>query len=290
MKNLLGLLLMLTLLLPMQTYSKSPTTMLQNRKYSPQSFAKIAKDYYGASSVLEVQKALNDKAKSKILKEDNSLGNLTYRAMYYDILKVEDLQNFAGHFFPQAHPKKQIILHHSAGWDNARGMFDWWKNDGVVHVATAIGIVDDGTVFRGYDEAFWAHQIGMKHVNNTMLNQQSVAVEICNWGNLTEKNGKLYSWTNVEIPRTKAIELNYKGSKFYEIYTDAEIEALKRWCLLMSLRFDIDLTYRHNDLWEVSDRAIAGTNGLYTHNSYLSWKTDISPQPKMIEMLKSLST
>ena len=37
-------------------------------------------------------------------------------------------------------------------------------------------ITDDGTVFRGYDESFWAHHIGMRHLNNLTRKQQSLAL------------------------------------------------------------------------------------------------------------------
>lgn len=41
-------------------------------------------------------------------------------------------------------------------------------------------------------------------------------------------------------------------------------------------------------MWSVSNKALKGQNGLYTHNSYRRDKSDVSPQPKLIEMLKSL--
>ena len=43
-------------------------------------------------------------------------------------------------------------------------------------------------------------------------------------------------------------------------------------------------------MWDVSKDALLGTPGIYTHNSYRRDKTDISPQPNMINMLRSLST
>jgi hypothetical protein len=235
---------------------------------------------FGFKTIEEFQKF----AKIKI---DGIFGLVSWNSLYNYILEVQSL-DFESYYFKQTHPKKQIVWHHSAGWDNARGMFDWWKNDGVVHVATSIGIVDSGTIFKGYDESFWGHHIGLKHINNTVLNQQSIAVEICNWGNLIEKNGKFYSWANTEVPKSKAIELNYKGFKFYEIYTDEEIKALKYWTLLNAMRFEIPLAYREADMWKESQNAINGVPGIYTHNSYLSWKTDVSPQPKLITMAKEL--
>jgi len=55
------------------------------------------------------------------------------------------------------------------------------------------------------------------------------------------------------------------------------------------MRFGIALAYRENDMWQLSQRAIDGVSGIYTHNSYLSWKTDVSPQPKLIKMVESLA-
>lgn len=232
-------------------------------------------------------KSIKDFQKSKKLEPDSKFGIMSYNSLYLQLLKVVDI-NFKGFYFEVPQTKNQIVWHHSAGWDNARGMFDWWKNDGIVHVSTAIGITDDGTICRGYEEIFWSHHIGMKHVNNLIRNQQSIAVEICNWGNLTEKKGKLYSWANVEIPKEKAIELNYKGSKYYETYTDQEIKALKYWTLLNAMRFDIPIDYNEHDMWQVSKDAINGKAGLFTHNSFLDYKTDVSPQPKLIQMAQSL--
>jgi len=41
-------------------------------------------------------------------------------------------------------------------------------------------------------------------------------------------------------------------------------------------------------MWEVSKKALKGESGIFTHNSIRKDKTDIFPQPEMIQMLKSL--
>ena len=41
-------------------------------------------------------------------------------------------------------------------------------------------------------------------------------------------------------------------------------------------------------MWNISANALKAVPGVYTHNSYRKDKSDISPQPKMIAMLKSL--
>ena len=240
------------------------------------------------------------------LSVDGVFGLKSYTKLYNILLKVEDV-NFEGGYWKEQYEKKQIIWHHSAGRDNAKGMFVSWLNDTVKHVGTSIGIEDDGKIYRGFDESFWASSIGCKSdvfanngipyiyrnskiANNRILDECAVCVEVCNSGFLTEKNGKLYTWYNQEMPQEKAIELNYRGYKYFEVYTDAEIHSLKYWTLLNAVRFDIPLHYSHADMWEVSKKALSGEKGLFTHNSYRFDKCDVSPQPKLIEMAKSLES
>jgi hypothetical protein len=156
-------------------------------------------------------KSIKDFQKAKSLEVDGLAGLATYNALYLHLLKVENL-NFSGNFYQETYQKKQIVWHHSAGWDNARGMFDWWKNDKVFHVATAVGISDDGTVTRGYDERHWAHHIGMSNLQNLQRNQESVAVEVCNWGALNETAQGLKSWAGVLVDKLNAIELTRVSS------------------------------------------------------------------------------
>lgn len=248
--------------------------------------------------------SIKDFQTKNTLISDGLFGLKSYTKLYSLLLKVEDVP-FEGFYFKTVYPKKQIIWHHSAGWDSARGMFDWWKNDKVTHVATSIGISDDGKVWRGFDESYWAASIGTTIeifnkngiklirnagfvVNNTLLDQAAVAVEVCNWGNLTLKGDKYYSWANTEVSKEKVVELNYKGIKFFESYTDAEIKTLKYWTLLNALRFEIPVDYNYDDFFSVSKKALSGERGVFTHNSYRSDKSDVSPQPKLIDMAKTL--
>lgn len=254
-------------------------TNLEGKSLSSKILKKILKEL-NFDSIKDFQKAQG-------LKQDGLFGLISYNSLYKLYLNARDV-NFNGHFWPQEFKKNQIVLHHSASADSPDNMFNWWRNDGVFHVATSIGISDSGEIVRGYKEEFWAHHIGMRNFQNLARNQQSVAVEIMNWGYLTEKNGKYFNYVNREIPKEKVIELSFRGHKFFEAYTDKEIEALRKWILVMAMRFNIPLKYNHNDLWEVSSNAINGVPGIYTHCSYISSKADVVPQPKLVNMLKNL--
>lgn len=244
------------------------------------------------------------------LKSDGLFGLKSYDVLYNLILKVIKV-NFESSYWKSEYPKKQIIWHHSAGWDNARGMFDTWIRDGRTHVATAIGINDEGVVYKGFDEMYWASSIGCEaeifvkygikpileknsagkwvSMNNKLLDKGAVCVEICNAGNLSEgKDGVIRSWFKWEVPQDKIIELNYKGYEYFEKYTEKEVNSLKYWTLLNAMRFNIPINYNEDDMWQVSKKALSGEAGLFTHNSYRIDKTDVSPQPHLISMAKSL--
>jgi len=42
------------------------------------------------------------------------------------------------------------------------------------------------------------------------------------------------------------------------------------------------------ELFDICEGAIMGKPGIYTHNSYRTDKSDIHPQPEMIQMLNTL--
>jgi len=218
------------------------------------------------------------------LEPDGLFGLMSWNALYRKLLNVKVI-NFEGYYFKQGGIKNQIVWHHSAGSDNAEQMFEWWKRDNVTHVATCVGIEKSGRVVKGFDEQYWGHHIGMSNGYNGVRNLQSVAVELTNWGIL---RNDLTNWANGKVPQKDVIELNYKGSKFYEAYTPEQIKALKYWTLLVAMRFDIPLDYKEKDMWELSNNAITGKAGIYTHNSFIAWKTDVSPQPILIAMAKEL--
>lgn len=249
--------------------------------------------------------------KQNRLKADGIFGIKSYTRLYHLVLNVTDL-NFDDAFKEYAYTKKQIIWHHSAGWDNARRMFEIWKNDKRGDVATAIGINDDGKVYRGFDEKYWAASIGCKanyfakfgiplkternrksgkyfYSNNRNLDRGAVAVEICNWGYLTKKKVRCYSWAGTFVKKEKVIEIDkYRGKQYFERYTDAEIETLRKWTILMAIRFNIPIVYNEHNFWEVNKSALSGKAGLYTHNSYRYDKIDVAPQPHLIKMAKEL--
>lgn len=240
---------------------------------------------------------------SNNLSVDGIFGKRSYTSLYNSILNVKRIK-FDGYYFKHGFKKKQIVWHHSAGWDNARSMFQWWKVDKRKHVATSIGITDDGTIYKGYDESYWAYHLGLNSrvlssfkiplvtpygYHKTLIESHSVAVEICNWGQLAKRDGKFYSWANVEVPSEKVDEIAYRGGQYFERYTEAELSSLKYWTLLMAIRFDIPLTNGPDTLFRLDRGALEGKEGLYTHCSFRADKTDLYPSKEVLALIEELN-
>jgi N-acetyl-anhydromuramyl-L-alanine amidase AmpD len=202
-------------------------------------------------------------------------------------------------YLKEEHPKKQIYLHHTAGRSNGENTFKWWASN-PERVATCVCISGlgavDGQIVQGFSSKYWAYHLGIKRsvfdaygVPYTNLDKYSIGIEICNWGQLSFTGGKFYNYVGGEVPEKEVIKLDvpYKRHIYFHNYTDAQIESVRQLLVLWNQRYGIPLKY-NEDIWTVTQRALRGEAGVFTHNSVRADKVDIYPHPKMIQMLKSL--
>lgn len=204
-------------------------------------------------------------------------------------------------FIQEEHPKAQIYLHHTAGGPSGEQVFVGWASN-PERIATCVSISGkgtncvDGQIVQGFSSKHWAYHLGLKestfqkfNLPYKSLDKISIGIEICNWGQLTARDGKFYSYVNREVPENEIciLETPYKGYKYFHNYTDAQIQSVKELLVLWKDRYGIPLTY-NDDIWDVTTRALKGESGVFTHNSVRYDKVDIYPHPKLIQMLKSL--
>ena len=205
-------------------------------------------------------------------------------------------------YIREEHPKAQIYLHHTAGNSSGEQVFAGWASN-TERIATCVSISGpgansvDGQIVQGFSSKYWAYHLGLKEstfqkfgVPYKSLDKISIGIEVCNWGQLTLKNGKFYNYVNREVPANQVCELAkpHRGFKYYHNYSDAQIESVKELLLLWKEKFNIPLTY-NEDIWDVTTRALKGEKGVFTHNSVRLDKVDMYPHPKLIQMLQSLS-
>lgn len=197
------------------------------------------------------------------------------------------------------------VLHHTAGSQEGKSVYDTWAMDKQGRVGTAYVINRDGTISSGFDaQKYWSHAIGLTvngnnlpanlskyHTfdNNVFLNKRYIQIELCSWGCLTEKNGKFITWANREVKLENVItyETPFRTFKHYERYTVEQIEALRKLILWHNSEFGLSKKY-NEDMWDISEKALQGSEGIWGHTSFRTDKSDLHPQKEILEMLQSL--
>jgi N-acetyl-anhydromuramyl-L-alanine amidase AmpD len=197
-------------------------------------------------------------------------------------------------------PKKQVYLHHTAGNSDPFATIKDWQTDERGKIATAYVIGgwgnNDGVVVEAFDPKYWAWHLGIttqiftEHkIPYQALDKISIGIEVCNWGQLTENGGKYFNYVNREVPKEQVCVLDkaHRGYRYYHKYTPKQIQSLHDLLIQLKTQFSLWIQY-NDDIWALNTRALSGTPGMYTHNSVRPDKVDMSPQPDLIAMLKTL--
>ena len=228
---------------------------------------------------------------------------------------IKSIPLVKGEYYDETIKKDTIYIHHTAGGHRPDYTIAGWnadktKNGQQLKVATAyvmggLSTTDkdaawDGVICKCFPEDKWAHHLGLTATNNAQLNSKSIAIEICNYGPITKSNdGKFYNYVNKQVPAEMVVELAkpFQGYKFYHRYTDRQISVLKELLIDLSTRFSIDIKSglkpllvqgKGAEAFSLSQDALAGKPGLWTHTNVRKDKFDCSPQDNLIEMIKSL--
>lgn len=189
-------------------------------------------------------------------------------------------------YYNQKYDKKYIFLHHTAGGSAASSIAHWASNK--EHVATPYVIDRDGTIYECFDPEKWAYHLGVK--GNSNLEKHSIGIEICSYGMLTEKIGKLVTYTGKEMDPAKAVKLDkpFRGGIYWEAYTDAQITALSRLLPYLIERFNIPVQAERGQFYEYQNPATL-LPGIWSHSTVRKDKYDIFPQPSLVDLVQNLS-
>jgi N-acetyl-anhydromuramyl-L-alanine amidase AmpD len=204
-------------------------------------------------------------------------------------LTINEVEFPVEQYYHEKHEKTQIVLHHTVSGKGQSGDINWWKST-PDHIATAFIVSRTGEIVQLFDEAKWAHHLGIKSAdfrsfdlqpNNAGLNKGSIAIEIDSWGGLKSATDKKVDAV-IEYPE------KYRGFKYFEKYYDDQLEAVRKLLLHLCKKYSIPLTY-HENMFEQNRGALGGMPGIWLHTSYRKDKSDCHPQPELIEMLQKLT-
>jgi N-acetyl-anhydromuramyl-L-alanine amidase AmpD len=213
-----------------------------------------------------------------------------------DVKKIVQERLNASQFFQEEFTKDQIYIHHTAGNGNAVAVAKSW-NSNPERIATAFVIGEDGTIVQCFSSKHWAYHLGLKNshfsahgVPFKQLDKISIGIEVCNWGPITEKDGKFYNYVGRPMKSEEIVKLDtkFRGHQYWHKYHPAQIESLRKLLVYLCETYNIPMDY-NEDMWDISKDALRGVRGVYTHVSVRPDKSDMYPCPNLIKMLKSLS-
>jgi N-acetyl-anhydromuramyl-L-alanine amidase AmpD len=203
-----------------------------------------------------------------------------------------------------------FFIHHTAGWDNPYNTVNNWNRDTRGRVATQYVIGGsnvkgkeakyDGVVVECFPNNYLGWHLGK--VGNFNISKYSGGVELNNFGYLTKKGDKYYTYVNTEVKPEFVCDLGYKfrGHQYWHAYTDKQIESLRLLILhLKDVYPKMDLVngipkllkdgVHPKDAFEFNEDAYyARQFGLWSHTSVRKDKFDCFPQKELVEMLKNL--
>lgn len=210
-------------------------------------------------------------------------------------------------YFRQVYDKKQIVLHHTGGGHNPDYVIDGWNKNFKAKIGTAYVIggigneltrVDrsmDGIVREHFDPKYWAYHLGIKEKKH-IITENSIGIELCNFGQLNKANGKYITYVNTRIPDDQVTKLKFRDFDYYESYTNNQIYSLEQLLIHLGNTFNIDIRCGLQELinskgkkaFDYNESAIAGDTGVWTHTNFRLDKFDCSPQQNLIDMILSL--
>lgn len=226
-----------------------------------------------------------------------------------DGIKITKKYLDKGEYLAGPTDKKYLFLHHTAGWNNPYNTVSSWNNDTRGKIATQFvvggkSIKDgddkyDGEIIECFPDAGYGYHLGKNGSN--LLHPHSVGIEICNFGQLTFKDGKYFNYVNKEVPVDQVCDLGYefRGYQYWHAYTKAQIEAVRGLILEIKHRHPkIDLnkglkawlkTETPKKAFDFKDDAFYGkVEGLLTHTNTRKDKFDCYPDERLVKMIKEL--
>ena len=197
--------------------------------------------------------------------------------------------------------KSTIWLHHSGGGSRPDWTINGWETNNGLKVGTHFVIgrksstgdiqVWDGKVLKAIDDRYWVSHLGIE-TKSDQLNSRSIGIELCNYGPLTlGKDGNFYNYVNKPINKEDVVELEteFRGYKYWEKYTDSQLESLYKLIIYLKKRWIIQIESGiYNEDWFNYDEKWFSMGGLRSHGQVRKDKFDSFPQKELIDMLNRL--
>lgn len=140
----------------------------------------------------------------------------------------------------------------------------------------------DGKILKSMDDKYYINN----NFENKLINERSIFIEICNYGELLLKDDIFYNSFNKPIlNREEVIKV---GEKYYEKITDKQIESLTNLIKYLKSKWNIDFYITINNDWFEYNENWFSLGGLRTFGQVIKGKSDLFPQENLITALNSI--
>jgi len=204
-----------------------------------------------------------------------------------------------------ARKNEYLFLHHTAGGSNPYNCIDYWNRDDRGRIATefVLGGQDyitgddtyDGVMVQAFPEGGYGWHLGK--TGSGHMNQHSVGLEICSIGYL---DGQYRSYVNKKAKDDQVISLTqlFRNKQHWHKYSDKQIEETAKLIKYVADRDNIDvragLQKWIKDQGPIKafgfqeDAYYGKVKGLLSHTNVRKDKTDVYPDPRLIEVIINL--
>lgn len=202
-----------------------------------------------------------------------------------------------------------IFLHHTSGWNNPDAVVKDWASDArgqigtqyIIGGSSIVGNVDhDGKILKCIPDPFWAYHLGStsKDGISAYMHKNSIGIELCNFGWLTSRNGKFFTYTNsmVDPKYVTTLDVPFRGYKYWHSYSNLQLNSLYHLLKFLGTKYNINLKNGMQqwinskyDAFEHRPDATAGKiKGVLSHTNVRKDKTDVYPHPDLIKIIQML--
>ncbi len=138
----------------------------------------------------------------------------------------------------------------------------------------------DGKIFQHYDAKYHTDFLGIKEAD-----KQIISIVLENMGWLYQANNKYINWLNEECDNINVLEHNYFGYRFWEKFTEVQMNSLLNLCISICNEFGIpknavDFNHYHKDIIKFK--------GIVFKSNYIEDCSDINPLFNIEEFNKQL--
>jgi hypothetical protein len=139
----------------------------------------------------------------------------------------------------------------------------------------------DGKILKSMDDKYY-----ISRFEDQLINERSIFIEICNYGELHYKNGNYYNLVNKPILNSDDV-INI-DDKYYEKITDQQIESLINLIRYLKQKWNIEIIRYFDENWFKYDENWFSLGGLRTLGQVIKDKSDLFPQKNLIESLNRI--